>query len=126
MTLEDTLYDLLSGTAAITTLVSDRIYEMRRDQGSGLPALVYWRVSGPRVHSHDGASGLAHPRFQVDCWATTPSGANALAEAVRTAVDAYSTGDIKVAFLVNEQAAYEDETGEFFKILDFMFWHGEA
>lgn len=99
-----------------------------------LPAMTYQRIATPRVRSLAGPSGLAHPRFQLNCWATTYAGAKTLSEAVRSRVDGYSgvigsdvIGDINLEDDGDMfDAGVETETFRRYGIrLDIIVWHEE-
>jgi porphobilinogen deaminase len=76
----------LQATAGVTGLLSTRVYPDQLEQGCDMPAAVYFVVSGNEEGSLDGLVGLTHSRIQVDAYATTRAGANALAAAIRTAL----------------------------------------
>lgn len=93
--IEDALYSLLSGTAALTALVGARIMPTELTQDAAFPALVYQRISGVRDHGLSGATGLVESRFQLDAYAepsATSSGyrtAVSVIDAARAGVSAY-------------------------------------
>lgn len=120
MSVESDLYTLLKDDAAVAALVSNRIFPLLMPQNPAFPAITYHRVSGPRVHSHGGPSGLASPRFQVSCWAKSYAAVRDLAEKVRLALDGRMG-----ALLQNELHTYEPDTETFHAPLDFVIWHQE-
>ena len=74
----------LVSNATVSGLVSTRIYPDDLPQNCTLPAITYYRVSTEHYGDITGTkTGLAVARLQIDCFATTRAGANALAEAVR-------------------------------------------
>ena len=132
MVIEEALYAFLAATAGVTALVSTRIYPQVIPQDAVLPAIAYQRISGPRVHSQSGASGLAYPRFQFTCQAATYSAARQVANAVRAALDGYrgtmgGAGGVSVgaAFVANEIDGYSEESGEHTVRLDVVIYHAE-
>lgn len=82
---------------AITNLISTRMYPDVLVQSAQMPAVVYYVVSTRREKLIGKMSRMAHARIQIDCYALTRSGANAIAEAFRTCqLDEYrgTTGSI--------------------------------
>ncbi len=128
MVIEEALYSHLAADAGVSALVGDRIYPTLAPQEAELPYLVYQRVSGPRVRSHGGPSGLAHPRFQITGAAETYPSLRAVMNAVRAALDGFKgtmggTGGVEVggAFVENEL----DSEETFVSRLDIVLWHRE-
>lgn len=131
MSIEEALYARLSGAAAITELTSTRIYPYKLPQNPIMPAITYQRVSTSRYHTHDtsGASGLARPRFQFDCYASSYLGAKQLVEALRGVLEGFNgyvgAQRIQGALSQNETDFYEDVTGLYRRSIDFMIHHQE-
>lgn len=113
--------DIVATLAAGVPLVASRIYPLLLPQTPTLPAIVYLRVSGPRVQSHDGDSALQHPRFQFSCWAETYAGALAVAEEVRLALQGLTTAGVGI--FENMLDLYDAETGWFQVPVDITIWH---
>jgi len=76
-----------------------------------------------------GPSGFAHPRFQVDAWATTYTGAKTLADAIRGALDGYrgtaSGTRIGSCLIDSERDIYESEIKIYRVSQDYIVWHVE-
>lgn len=132
MLIEQAILTALFANASVKGVVADRIYYVQAPQGVTAPYVVFFKVSGPRVHSHDGASGLAHPRFQFSCFAKTYAAAKQIAGYIQTVLQGYSgtlggTGGVTVrgCFYENETDLYEPDTGLFHIALDFYIWHKE-
>lgn len=129
MTIETETHARLAANGTISGLVSTRIYPLILPKSPTMPALVYHKVSGPRVHDLDGASGRALPRIQIDSWADTYTGAQALAAAVRGSLDGYNglLTTIRATFkLDNEIDDYEEDTKLYRVIQDYIISHTEA
>lgn len=111
--------------AAITT----RCYPVMIPQSPTYPLILYTRISGMRDHVLGGATGHAHPRFQVEAWAETYSGAKTLADAIRIALDDYSgtaSGTVIHSCLIDsERDVYESEIEKYRIIQDYFIWHEE-
>ena len=86
----------LKATAAVTALVSTRIYPMLRPQGTALPAIVYGVTSNTPTNTAGGSSTTREMRITIDCLAGTYAGAWALANAVRDTLSGWvdSSGDV--------------------------------
>jgi hypothetical protein len=130
MVVEADLYDYLTDVAAIAALVSTRVYPLRLPQDASLPAVVYQRISGERVRSHDGPSGLGRGRFQISSWDDDYAGAKSLAEQIRYALDRsprYTFGSLSnvSALLRMELDDYDPQTGYYRIIQDYQLLYPE-
>ena len=90
MSAEKALHNILSTTGGVTQIVGDDIYPVQIPQGTGLPAIAYQQISGPRLYQLDAAMGWVESRYQITMWADTYLGACDLSTAVRAAVSGYS------------------------------------
>jgi len=107
---------------------------MQAPQDVEKPYLVVSKISGPREHSHDGAAGLAHPRFQLSAFSQTYSAAKAVIAAVQAALQGYSGTMGGDGGVVVGGAFYDDEndldpgdgTGLFGVAADYIIWHRET
>jgi hypothetical protein len=83
------VYSTLRASAAVLALVGDRIGRNGEvPQDTAKPYITWLIVSG---QPHDQISGTPCSDFttvQIDCWSTTDDGIEALAVAVRDALDA--------------------------------------
>ena len=120
-------YILVNDTTvkAITT----RCYPVTIPQSPTYPLILYTKISGDRDHALRGASGHAHPRFQVEAWDLTYTAAKTLADAIRNALDDYTgtaAGTVIHSCLIeSERDTYESEI-EIYRIMqDYMIWHEE-
>lgn len=125
----------------VADLVGTRVYPLRLPQTSTapvLPAIRYQRIStvrGPYRKLSTGKSDYAKPRFQVDCFATTPAGAKQLADAVYSVVAGFAG---TIAGVAIGSSAAEDEAADleegvgaggapiFRHRIDFLIGHAEA
>lgn len=128
-TVEDAVGARLAATSGVTDLTSTRIYAMHLPQRPTLPAVTYRKLSGPRIHAMSADPGVAHPRFQLDAWGKTYEAAKDLQAAVNAALSRWrgtqSGVTILASFLKNELDIYEDESGDYHAISDFVIWHRE-
>lgn len=141
MTLADIrvgLRALLLANAAISPAVgASRVYPLVLPQGTTATSIVYSRISGIGDHHSTGPSGLARPRFQVDCWATTHNAAAALALLVKECLDGYqgsvqwddnSPGnaiEIQGIFFDSERENYDSEAKLYRVSHDYFVWYEE-
>jgi len=120
------VYAILSAAAGVTALASTRIYPVRAPQNTTLPYVTYTVVSVNPTDTKDRPSHLDTVRMQIDCWATTYAGAEALHAAIRTAIDAYQINATAGGVVVNgikyetENDAFEDEVDIYRKSADYM------
>jgi len=126
MTIEEALRSILV-TAATTA--GERIYPLSLPADPTLPAIVYTRISTPRLRSLTGFAGLARPRLQFLAWASSYAAAKVLADEIRTALDGYqgtvSGLQIQSSFAENELAMLEPQTGRYGIPADFIVAHVE-
>lgn len=138
MSIATDLRAFLLADPILAGLIGGRLYPLRLPQRPAVPALTYQWISGHRVHSTDGASGLAGPRVQFDAWAATYLEVEAVMRAVRLRLDGYRgpAGDdstIQGAFFASERDFDEDAAelgtgaGEalYRRSADFFIWHEE-
>lgn len=90
MTITEGLRSHLLGDPAIAALVVARIYPLRVPQKVTMPAIVLTLISDQREPHLRGISGLARPRYQLDCWAQTYDGATALGALCRQRLDGFA------------------------------------
>lgn len=123
--------ELFSFLSNGSTNAGARIYPNALPQGVDLPACRYFRVSNPQDHSHSGVSSLQHPRFQIDCYASTYLAAVQLARQVKTLLDGFrgTMGAYTVGASFMEDAGKDDhdpETGRHRVGVDVVIWHKES
>lgn len=131
--LEQALYTRLSGFAGLTALVSTRIYPLVLPQNPTLPAVTYQRIDGLREEGIAGSHGLAHPRIQIDAWASSYTSAKAVAVQVRSALYRLGWTEDSVtvldAFIEDDRDFYEPSVrdgGSIFRTSqDYIIWHRE-
>ncbi len=138
MDIQAALFYHLTNAAAVAALVSTRVYPRIAPPDAALPNIVYRKVSRnqKRAHSDQPGSGqkhLVYRRIQIDCTATSADGADALAKAVRQALDSFQgvmggTGGLRVysTFVENVNDGYEFESKNGVAILDVMIGYQEV
>jgi len=131
MAIEADLYTHLINNSTVNSIVGDRVYPLRLEQGYTLPAISYQRISGDRAKDISGSIGHAQPRIQVDCWTNSYGKLKDLSEAVRQALDRFQ-GDlgggsyVQHVSLEGETETYEEETEIQRVSLDFVIYHSET
>jgi hypothetical protein len=120
-------FDFLSDGA---TNAASRIYPNALPQGVVLPAIRYFKVSDPPERTHSGPSKLAHPRYQLDCFADGDEAykdAVTLAEQVITLIDGYvgpmGTFTVHAGFRDEMHDDFDPETGRYSVSVDAILWH---
>jgi hypothetical protein len=118
------LYTVLRGklaTGATGALVGTRIYPVFLPQNPTYPALTYQRISNT---AQSGSTALRQSRWQVNCYASTYIGAQALAAAVKAELEEWTDTDqtpmVKMCQVVNEIDDYDDEVDVHRVIVDVM------
>ncbi len=125
-TAEEALFAYLSGHSGVKGICADRIYPLRMADKAAFPCIVYHLVSNPREISHSGNSGLANPRFQLDCYADDYLKAKQLAQQCVSALHGYKGGEIQAAFIEDENDLLETDTRVYRVAVDVKIWHTEA
>jgi len=132
MVIEQALRIYILAQSAITAYIGDRLYFVRAPQNAEKPYIVFFKVTGPRLHSHDGASGLANPRFQFSVFSDKYSVAKKICAALQAALDGYSgtmggeSGvSVGAVFYINETDIYEPDSKVFHIANDYEVWHQE-
>lgn len=126
MSIIDDLRTYLLADATVASLIGTRMFPVKLPQNPTFPAVMIQTISGERVHSTDGASGLAGPRIQIDCWAESYADADAVFEAVRKRLDGKGNGDIQGMFIQSERDDFDFELGIYNRSMDVFVWHKEA
>lgn len=123
--IKEAIFARLSADAGVTALSAGRIYPGRRDQGSGLPAVVYHLISAPRRRTLQGRTSMTFARVQIDCWGDDEDAADQMGKAVKATLEGarFDHGDARVrgVFLIDEadDAGSGDGTVPFRTRLDF-------
>jgi len=105
---------ILELDAGVTALVGTRIYPKVLPQNVTYPAIRYQRISTARgqfrvMTRSGGKATRQQPRFQLDSYGLTESSVQAVAAAVRAALDGYAG---VAATLKIDQILIEDEGGD--------------
>lgn len=132
MTILEAIVAHLLADAGVSAIAATRVYAKSLPQSPTYPALVIHNVSGTSEHSQDGPSGLAEPRFQIDCFSPRKASSVLLVLAVQTALDGFQGtmgggGGVSVdaVFVENRRDDYDDELEVHVDSRDFLIMHHE-
>lgn len=128
--IEKAIYSRLSGSSAITNLVSTRIYSLERPDVSSLPAIIFSRVSTERdTIAHSGALGVAQAMVQVSIYSENLLDGLTIGEEVRKLFHCTkgTWGTIVVQFskVINELHLYEPQDEIKNLVFDLMLTYSE-
>lgn len=129
-TINESLYTILTGNAALAALVGTRVYPVKLPQKVVYPAIVFTKLGGPRAHSQDGSSGFVQGLFAFDCWADTNAVASAVEKALKDTLDGYRdvhTGGLINAAFANEapEEGWDDERDRAYSSVDYTVIYNE-
>lgn len=129
--IETELNTYLLANTAVAVIVGTKIYPVLAPKEVVAPFLVYSKVSGSRLMTHNGFANSQTPRLQVSCYAPryltsgTEIGARSLAEVVKTALEAWQGSDkIQVVAIENDPDLIDPDTKLFHVPVDFFVVYG--
>ena len=88
--IQEAIYSILSNDAAVTALISNRIYHLTISQNSPAPCISYSINEGPEDETFDGQGDFRQDDLQIDCWASTYTEALQLATVIKAVLKNYS------------------------------------
>lgn len=120
------LIAVLKANAGVAALVGARVYPMQADEDLTLPALVVIPTATERTPVFEGAKAERTP-VRVTAHAETLTSANAVKDAVVTALDGYSgalgTGGVTCELWVTSTWPTPDgQTGRWLYVTDVEVW----
>ena len=80
--MEEDLLAYLLADAGLSSLVPNRVFWVRRPQGSPLPAIVLTRISRLPDYTLSGPSDMTQSRIQADCYADSYGRSKAVVRAL--------------------------------------------
>lgn len=129
-TIAEALRTYVLADATVSGLVGARMYPVILPQNPTMPAITYQYISGASVISHDGATGLENPTFQIDCWGSTYATMDALFEAVRERLNGakgtFSGLYVGGIFLVRKRDLYDNDAELHRRTADYEIWNEES
>lgn len=122
MTIDTLLYAALAADSGVSSKVGTRIYPLiLLGNKPTLPAITFQRISNT---AQNGSTAIRESRWQVNCWAETYTATQALAAAVKAALEEYKKTDatpgIKQSYIVNELDDYDDDAKVYRTIVDVI------
>ncbi|WP_127104367.1 DUF3168 domain-containing protein [Pararhodobacter zhoushanensis] len=88
---------ILTGTSAITAIAPTTAINFgEAPQGTALPYVVLTTIGDGAGLTLKGSDGLSAGRVQVDCYASTASGAMTLGKLIRHALHGYRAGNFRL------------------------------
>ena len=114
MTIETDFYATLQADAGVTAIAGSKLYPHIAPEGTAAPFMTFHMVVGTPYNIISRTTALEKKRIQINCWSDSYAGAQALAEAVKTALN--SSGHLAV-----EIENYVDEAQLYRRIVDWMF-----
>ena len=119
MSIEQTIAQTLGAWPALAGIV---IRPDKAEEGDLRPYVTFQKLSGIRVNSLLGDSGLSNTHFQFDVFATTRLQAISVRKEVRLALQASALlGGVHTG----EGATFEADTKLFRERVDFSFWFND-
>lgn len=116
MAAENVIRSILINDATVAALVSTRVRPDIAKANEALPYVVFDMVAEDAFQAADGYTGLGQFTYDVDCMASTRTGATALANAVRIALDhlptttvSGQTVEVITVFGRNQSVEFRDE-----------------
>lgn len=102
----------LKADSAINAICGGQVAWSPVPQGWKPPYAACRLTAAPLDRTYAGPSGYVRMRVQIDCWATTRAGADALAKAVFDALDGAAFGPVVHAQLVSSQDSFVEPSPE--------------
>lgn len=93
MTVETMIYKELVDDAGVGALCGDRIYPLVVPQDAARPFVMYERLAGEVVYSHDGPDAVQTAGFRLTMAGESYASAAGVETAVRSALDVPVVGD---------------------------------
>lgn len=116
---ETEIYTLLTGNATVARKVNTRVYPVVMPQDPVFPAVTYQRVSGLKVNTLAGYSGLENPHIAINVWARTYDEAKGIAKDIHTAMNGASAFK---AILINDLDGYDPDINLYVVSQDYSCW----
>ena len=117
MSAETDLRALLLTVPAVTALIGSRIASDRIEQGTARPFVMYTRTGTVPYTTIDGQVMATQALIEIQCWADSRAQADAVAEAVTTAIRATTTQTV-----TGQSAAYDGELDLESTLLTVEWW----
>lgn len=128
--IHEAVYTTLKDDTELTVLVGDRIFPQMAAQGVKFPCIVYQRIgTSNRFLHHTGTTKTALSRFQIDCWAKSPTLAIELSEIVVSLFHGLtgivSDTEIYYSQVTNTSDVFDLDAGEYAVPVEVEIMHRE-
>ena len=121
--------DIYNALSTGVPALGSRIYPLKLPQNVAYPAVVYQRISAPRLSAFGRDVTAVQATIQVDVYGHEGKGYGEfadVADAVRMALQRYSGGTILDTYIDAERDDYEENTKLFRKSFDIRPWYRET
>lgn len=120
MSMETDVRSLILSDGGVSALIGARLYPLRLPQDVTLPAATYQRIVTTPHNTLTGAHGSATALLQLDSYAPTYGGAEALSEALMTAIDGVTqSGDLQAILTSNLLPLYDVDLSAYRVMTEF-------
>ena len=114
------LYTLLISNAQLVALVGQRIYPALAPQDASAPYIVWQRIATNPIQTLGEATGNQFDLIQLSCFALTYESADAVAQALVTALDGRVVTTNDNATLQSRRESYEPAVDLYRSDCDFL------
>ena len=119
MTIGTDIYTALSGDGTVSGLVGNRIYPNWIPQDVTYPCVAYFSDGDDVENDLSGEASIAHHNYEFVCFASSYSGAQSLADAVKNALIAASTFK---TYRLRQSDGYDPAIEIHSVSMDFSLW----
>lgn len=114
------IYYILANDATVSGIVSNRIYQLRAEQGAPYPLVMIQKISDV-PYSDDIRNSLFRARIQVNSYHTNYNDAHRLATACMNALDGVRTQTVNAVNVIEIEIENETDLIEDFSEFDGLF-----
>lgn len=111
--IRNAIYTRLTSVAGITSLIDKKVYPTNLPQNITLPAVTFQLLAEDEIETLQTPATMRTAAVQFDCYAATQAAADAVAEAIRTALKNYSgtaaSTDIEACRKINKMEMEEKD-----------------
>lgn len=132
--IEKALRSILVNTAAVSAIVSTRIYQSKLPQNPTYPAIVFIKQGNDMINRLATDTDIAETRFDVIAASQTADATASLADEIRTALQRYKGSTAGTGFdggattildcwVMNMDSDYESDLELYFSTVDIKIVH---
>lgn len=112
----EALYHILTNTPAFTAIAGNKVFPLRVAQGVALPAVTYQKISGGQNACR--SEQMKPYRVQLSVFSARYEQQEAIAAAIREALDGYQDSELSAEFLT-ETDLYEEGAEVYHLAIDY-------